>query len=194
MIINCWGIRNNTLTITKSFRVWRSSDSAEPLALRGSLKYLAAQVQPFLAGWTVVNPQMFVDQRWKNSTIFLSVVIWTDSSETAENHVWQSSVSFQPPMLGNCFFKMFCDSFIKLSSRQPLLRMVLRSFFKDINFNRLGKFCRSVFVLFVGTRFQRHLYLSFRVWVWLCGMIVDLKSWAVKWCFQLSTVFFFSRL
>ena len=71
MIINCWGIRNNTLTITKSFRVWRSADSAEPLALRGSLKYLAAQVQPFLAGRTVVNPQMFVDRRWKNPTIFL---------------------------------------------------------------------------------------------------------------------------
>ena len=127
-IINRWGIRNNTLTITKSFRVWRSADSAEPLALRGSLKYLAAQVQPFLAGRTVVNPQMFVDRRWKNPTIFPSVVIWTDSSETAENDVWQSSVSFQPPMFGNCFFKMFCDSFIKLSSRRPLLRMVLWSF------------------------------------------------------------------
>ena len=33
----------------KTFRVWRSADSAQPLALRGSLKSLAAHVQPFLA-------------------------------------------------------------------------------------------------------------------------------------------------
>ena len=31
-------------------------------------------------------------------------------------------------MFGNCFFKMFCDSLIKLSSSWPLLRLVLRSF------------------------------------------------------------------
>ena len=30
-------------------RVWRSADDTEPLALRGSLKSLAAYVQPFLA-------------------------------------------------------------------------------------------------------------------------------------------------
>ena len=43
-IINCWGIQNNTLTITKTSRVWRSADNAEPLALRGSLKSLEAHV------------------------------------------------------------------------------------------------------------------------------------------------------
>ena len=37
-IINCWGIRNNTFTITKTSRVWRSADNAEPLALRGSVR------------------------------------------------------------------------------------------------------------------------------------------------------------
>ena len=36
-IINCWGIRNNNLTITKTSRVWQSADNAEPVALPGSL-------------------------------------------------------------------------------------------------------------------------------------------------------------
>ena len=39
-----WEIRNNTLTITKTSKVWRSADNADPLTLRGSLKSLAAHV------------------------------------------------------------------------------------------------------------------------------------------------------
>ena len=46
-IINCWGIRNSTLTITKTSRVWQSADNAEPLALRGSLKSLALTIRMF---------------------------------------------------------------------------------------------------------------------------------------------------
>ena len=49
MDINRWGIRNNTLKITKTSRAGRSADNAEPLALQGSLISLAAHVQPFLA-------------------------------------------------------------------------------------------------------------------------------------------------
>ena len=66
--------------------------------------------------------------------------IWTDSSETTENDVWQSSVSCQPPMFGNCFFKMFCDSLIKLSSRRPLLRTVVRSFSRTLILTDLVSF------------------------------------------------------
>ena len=83
-----------------------------------------------------------------------------ETSVTAEKDVWHSSVSCQPPMFGNCFFRSFCDSLMTLSSRRhllsmygnvftekPLLKTYFLNYYHFLQENSVRKLCMVMFLL-----------------------------------------------